>query len=388
MQSDPFEKLDSSAIADAGPDRITHESEEAARHRQAALISSLTVRALNHDNQVETRRVAALYEHTYGAAYPFPNVYDPLFWSRQTDAPSRNRWPIDLVAVDRRSFVGHLGLRFDKPSGLAELSFVALAPQCREQIFSISRAAWKIVRSVAAEQKWQGVYNYCPASHLTNQLISVKCFHSRELAILPGYVPAAKTAGSAAVCGNKRVSVLVMHSPMHDQVTPPAVLYPPERHADFIGKLYASIGVPVCLSGTKSPGQTFPGMAAAAAAGEQSSGSPEGMSIQYRRRFATYNILLQPSRINDTAQVLSAVKNLAALRRWVYLQLALDDPQCPQFCRALEECGFRFSGILPPVVGRHCLVYSQFNNEELERIALYSAQAKELRDYMTQALIQ
>ncbi len=374
------------SLSETGATKRTAEFQTAEVNHQ--VFNSLSIRSLNHDNQVEINRLVNLYERTYDHSYPFQNVYNPNFWARQGESLSRSRKHIDILAVDGQSFVGHLGFRLDKLTRFSELAFIALAPENRGKIFSISRAAWKTFLRVAHHQNCRGVYHYCPISHPATQIISVKCFNTKELAILPGYIPASNIINQAITSDKGRISVLAMHSQLSADPSSSEVLYPPDCHRQFIERLYASISYPVRFAQTENLQCTKNKLHSSAVESLKSSLSPKGMRVEYRRRFAVCNVFLQPSSIVSLSEVLASVKNLMGQQKQVYLLLALDDPRCAPFCQSLEYSGFRFSGILPPIAGCHYIIYSVFSNETLQNLVLYSAQAKDLRSYLIDTLKQ
>lgn len=162
----------------------------------------------------------------------------------------------------------------------------------------------------------------------------------------------------------------------------PVSIYPPERHADMIQKLYASLGVPAA-EGT--PVDTSRRRPVGHDGASSESATVMSCSVNSMRALAEIRI----SRYGD--DVLRIVKQeLRRLRleevRVIEMFLALGDPMTREVVPALEELGFFFTGIMPHTSTGDALIMQYFNGAEVDYDAMHvvSDVARELLDYIKQ----
>ena len=352
--------------------------------RKNEVPSGLCIRALNHDNQVERNRLSQLYERTYGSSYPFAGVYKPNFWLRHGQRTGSKRF-LDVVAVDGRSFVGHVSIKFDRESEQGELVFIALDPATRQQIFAVSRALWRTLLNVASHQGWCGIHHYCPVNHPANQLVSVKCFGAREISLLPNYALAGLCVNPRLPRQDGRLSILVMCDMLRRRGSKEAVLYPPQAHAEIIRELYASVDAPVEFGAAGVPVQQ---RVCPSGSEDQVQHSAAGVSSRFLLRFGVRHLTITPSEVSDFSLLRASVAEISSGPDRLFVQVALDDPLCTKACSVLEDLGFCFCGVLPPLLGRHYAIYSVFSKDDVRRLALYSYQARKLFRHIMQAVRQ
>ena len=331
---------------------------------------SLEIRALNPDNHQDIERIIALYQRCYGSGYPFARVYRPHFWKGQ-GAPSRAAKFVNLVAVDGQEFVGHLGVKLEPQTGQAEIYSIAVDLSRRQNLFKTGHAAWAALAALAKRQEIYVISHYCPLLHPALQLLSVKCFHSVETAILPAYLTGRDDPPPGILC---RSGAILMHRALRPDPGQLRYLYPPPRHSRIIASLYRPLLLRRAFR-LNSPG---------------SSEIPPDNTARTRlfRRHAVLQAVLKPSGAPDLARALALLEKQAEqLSAKPYLQIRLDHPSCPSICSLAEYQGFAFCGILPNTEGHDYLLYSRLHGAA-RNLSLYSKRAKTLWKYIQASRLQ
>lgn len=337
---------------------------------------SLAIKAVNPDNFREAGQLVELFTAAYGTSYFHKQVYDPHFWFAKDGTEEEEPQLTSIVALDENRFIGHLALKGAGEPGINQLLLPAVHPAYRKQVFEMSRVFWQCVESMARRQGWRLVYHFSHVAHPISQVVAAKCFRSVEVALIPNYILPARYHVMGMRRCKLRTSLVAMYNVFDTSALPTLTIYPPEHHADIIRELY----YPLRLDRVFKQGADASPWRSPSHVGRQDGHSPSPLEA---REFELDKLTIIPSQITNIEQLLRVAAEASKTRgRRLFIQIALDDPYCALTCRALESYGYRFCGVLPLLGGRDYILYSEFENEELEALTLYSHRAKALRAYL------
>ncbi len=347
------------------------------------------IRAVNYDNNREVEQLVELFALHYGGSYPYRSVYSPDFWQQHSPQGQlsqgfndvvdleQSRSLTSIVAVHGARFIAHLAVRSDLASGCSEVVFVALHPDFKKQIFRLGELFWEFMLEQARRQSWKLIFHYNLLSNPRAQVVASRCFHATEMALIPNLVSHARLKSGESAPRHERFSLLAMYhqlQPLPETVT----IYPPERHLRIIGELYKPLKLQRRIGGPRPAAHTG-----------NCTDCCESTSVlhgSHQEQLGLYELDIEPSTVLCIAQVLDDLDSLAKTiereNRRLCVRVALDDPDCPSFCAALEKSGFRFCGILPIIDHHDRVIYTRFDPAELSVLQLVTERARALRDYM------
>ena len=344
--------------------------------KQTDALEPVEIKALNPDNLFEIEQLIQLYLRSYGNSYPHKGVYSSSYWIGQSRSLLRSQKFVNLAEYRNRKMVGHLGLRLDPAHGGAEIISLAVDPADRQNIFQTARQAWQLLERQAARHACRSIHFFCPLKHPALQVLARKCFHCWESAILPGYLHSVPLPWSS-FGEKKEVGVVVMQNFLQPELKPPLPIYPPERHFGMISHLYQTLGPNRDLrSAGTSPLKVEP------------AGPASGIEVEYRRRYRAYHISIMPSQapLSGLEECLQRLGQTSDAR--IYLQVRLDNQNCPGICSFIESLGYHFCGVMPELKGHDYVIYARVDPTAALDEGLYSQHAKQLWKYILDSRLQ
>jgi hypothetical protein len=383
--------LHSDSIQPAGVHRKPERSEpEIKEHSKEQIASSddlgLRIRALNPDNRLEAEQLVDLFREHYGNAHPFKKVYDRSFWLHSKQSKIEPGGLISLIAVHQGKFIAHIGIDKNTSTGAVQVLLPAIHPDYKPKLFHIVRSFWSTLERMAERQNWKMVFEYNLTVQPLLQMLSAKCYHSETTAILPcpavSYGFGKVNLGEADLGTAVLVMSHVLQKPQKDEIK----LYPPAAHAKKIKELYAAVDLPRTFNEAKRKVK-FDSVSLhnSKEIKVRKNGAVKARSL---RRFGLYQVRILPSHLVDFGEAVGVISKFEQqcllLEQRLTLQIALDDPQCPQFCSSLEQMGFRFCGVLPMFADHDYIAYGRFDDDDIRRLTLYTDASKSLRSYMLQ----
>lgn len=322
-------------------------------------LPSFTVRRLKPEDAVEVSKCAEL---TYGRAYE-NFIYDP----GRIRSMNETGEMLSLVAVSSDGeFMGHIAAKREPPeSPIAELGVLLVAPAFRSRGVG-DRMAHEIIAAVRASGV-RSAYVRAVAGHTISQHMSLE-YGQKPCAILLGTFPRDVEFKELAGPIPDKMSGLVLWMPMIP--AEPRRLFIPERHREWIERIYRILEVPWNETGAGRPALE------------------KGNHL--KSRFAEIlNIgeveipRCDQGALNEAGRAIRelCLKGAEA----VYLYVTLEDPGAPELADALEGFGCFFAGLIPDrISGRDALVLQNLNNLAInyQNIRLEDPASRELLAYI------
>lgn len=337
--------------------------------REDSTLNRIKIKALGPDNGVAIRGLIRLFSHVYGETFPVKGVYDPEFWAAQL-----GKRFVSIVAEDGGDIVAHLAVHQDGALGTDSfISLPVIDPAYRHSAADITHAAAETVRRLARRQGWRSISGFVYEDVRAMQAIPDAILRSKEVAILPGYLPARPVKARGERLSPRRLEAergLRRHALMTQRIFSPSAVQPlaifvPERHREICRILYAPLGLDRALVSDPQTPCITP--------------SIDSIERSYHRGLGTHHIFVRPSGVaKHTALEPKGWDGSKAL--FVYVDLG--DPACPEFCASLEDQGYRFSGIVPLVRGRDSIVFFKETEPFLDRSPFTSPRARMLSRYI------
>lgn len=332
-------------------------------------MNRIKIKALSPDNAVAIRGLIRLFSHVYGGTFPVKGVYDPAFWAAQL-----GKRFVSIVAEDGGDIVAHLAVHRDGTNPVD--SFISLAvidPAYRHSTNEIAQEAGAMIRGLARRQGWCSCTAFVYEDVRAMQAISDSIVRSKEVAILPGYLPASPVKARGERLSHKRFHAergsrrhgLVTQRIFNPATVAPLTIYVPDRHREICRLLYAPLGLERRMA-PNSPGHS----------GVVSTGAIER---SYHRGLGTYHTFVTPSGVSSHT---SLEPNGWDGSKALFVYADLGDPRCPDFAESLENQGYRFCGIVPLVRGRDSIVFFKETEPYLDRTPFESPRARMLSRYI------
>lgn len=315
----------------------------------------------------EAIEVAKAAYKAYGYSYFYPQIYYP---DRMVEL-NRSGNVISAVALTQDGdFAGHCSLfRSDSGSPVAELGQAVVKPSYRGH--GCLATLTEYIIEEARNQCITGLYIRAVTNHTFSQRVSHR-FGFRACAIMLGYAPSSVSFKHIRERLSQRETFVVEY--LYLTAPERLELFPPPDHREFVGKLYANIGVTPLLGDPLECRQDFTSDRSVIET-KSAIFEPEG--------FAT--IELKRSGSDVVTEVRSRLRELC-VKRFDVIELNLDlaDPGTCALVPAFEELGFFFGGILPGASGKDTLMLQYLNNVavDYERIQLHSEVAREILAYV------
>ncbi len=298
---------------------------------------------------------------TYGYSYE-----DYIYYPERVTAMNAEGSLLSMVAVAKDGrFMGHAAAKRSHPGDtLLEFGVLLVAPQFRGH-----GVAGRLADAIKERTRQAGAacgFGRAVAGHTLSQRMSENR-SMRTCGLLLGTFPKDVNFKKLVGVVPDKMSALLLWIGLRERG--PRRLYPPAGHREWIGRLYANMGLAWDES---SPPAALPEQ------GQLESHFTDILNIG--------EITVPDCGPGALDEVLRTVRRLC-LRGAdaIYLFLNLEHPGCPDLAQALEEHGCFFAGALPERVGgRDALVLQRLNNLSIryENIRLDAGQASELLDYI------
>jgi serine/threonine-protein kinase RsbW len=222
--------------------------------------------------------------------------------------------------------------------------------------------------TVESPRPLEGIYAYCVANHPMTQKTNMR--HGiNTCGIFLATSPASWKFKGIPGNSNQRISVVLDFK--YTVAPETRTLYPPVRHAEMIGKLFANVGA--------SPRFAIASAGASAPTGESEIHTESSPSENCAEIFiARYGA--------DTVCQVRRLMRRFCLQKMaaINLFLNLEDPATQHLTAEFEKMGFFFAGILPR--GRFgdtlCLQYLNNVDFDYSAVTAYSEMAKDLLSYI------
>ena len=277
---------------------------------------------------------------------------------------------ISAIAVTEDNiFMGHAALVYPAPEmRIAEYTFVFVNPEFRGQ--GCMKRIADFLFQCPKKKPLAGVYVYSVTNHEFTQRGMAR-FGIRDCGLLLASSPGTWVFKGIESEQVPRISVALSFK----YITPPPVLtlYPPARHQSIIARLYQNIGAPnhSFLTPDEDCQRHLPVETEIFTDLLMTENCAEIHVVRYG------DCVLHE--VRKTLREL-CLKNVAAIQ----LFLNLKDPVTFFMAAEFEKMGFFFAGILPLSLVGEALVLQYLNNVHIDydKIALYTDEARQIRDYV------
>ncbi len=305
----------------------------------------------------------------YGSTFPVRGVYDQAFWAAQL-----GKRFVSIVAEDGGDIVAHIAVHRDPRSPTETfVSLPVIDPAYRHSTTEIAHAASATIGSLARRQGWRSMIGFVYEDIRAMQAIPEAVLRSKEVALLPGYLPALPVKARGERLSHKhllaergsRRHALVTQRVFSPSSFAPLRVYVPARHREICRILYAPLGLERRLEMAEQKGSI--------------AATTNPIERSYHRGLGTHHVFVSPSGIpNHTALEPKGWDGSKSL----FIHVDLSDPRCPEFSESLEDQGYRFCGIAPFFGGRDRIVYFKETEPYLDRAPFSSARARMLSRYI------
>lgn len=262
------------------------------------------------------------FERCYGDSYVTASFYDPAeIRARVDDGRLRS-----VVAVDpSNEVVGHMGLTRRDPTAItADAGNTVVDPRYRNQKLA-ARLGGALVH-LSREVGLVGFHHYPTTMHPALQKLAV-AGGGTETGIMLDYIPAGtEYLGIGSGANEARLAVVVVYQPLAE--APERQVFTPERYAQRLSSLYASIG-----------------LARRAGPVDASAATATRLDAHFDARRG-----LLRARVTEVGDDLGACVDRAlegAEADVTQVDLPLADPGTPDAVDALRERGLHFAALLP-----------------------------------------
>jgi|GEM_PF-4193737 len=359
---------------DEGSGRVERNVEE----NTALVGDEVTVRAINPDNHQDAQKLIDLFVQNFGVNHPLSCVYEPSFWLGSPDEFEEEQayFPLtSIIAEESGRFIAHLALRKDLHTpGRVEILLPAVHPAFRKHMFKLTRVLWSVISKLATKQNWRVAYHFSSVLNPACQLMSVKCFHSTEVALISTCRDILQHEHDQICKPERRASALLFYNVFQPETIPPLAVFPPAHHLKNIQEAYTSLKIKRSFAGESRAIQVI----------HTRGGKISAPDFEAERFFHGLNIsevpgdlLREPRRISSFLVELDRFSEGKSV-----LALPLDNPACPALCEEVEAHGYRYVGIMPLVGERDFILYAEYCPDTVRELAVYSRQAKQLRNYL------
>lgn len=327
--------LESTPYGEGGADLPAPEAEPDPTPRE------FEIRRLRPREAVEVSR---LVFECYGYSYAHGFVYYP----ERVAAMNESGALLSAVAVDKASgeFAGHTALLFDERLP-PEVAIAVTRPRFRGQ--GIARRLGEFLDREARAMGLKGVYMKEVTVHPYTQKFARKLGY-RDCGMLLAHSPKTLSFKGIADEATQRNSNVLGFRALGEPA--PRALHLPERHAEVIAQLYATLEIPLRRRADASP--------PAAGSRSEMCAKVNPARALCEIHFVRYG--------DDLPRVLR--QELRRVRRQelqlVELFLSLEDPATPWAVTEAEKLGFFFTGILPETAGGDALILAYFNGIQVE----------------------
>lgn len=330
------------------------------------------------ENALEIEALIDLFIRHYGDSYPVPEVYDSEFWSSaggdvepESQADPLGSYLTSAIvkhAIDDR-ILAHLAIR-SQERGKIELIFPAVDPDWRSELSSISDLLWNFVVITAGKRLGDLIFFFARSDRSASQLIATQNFQALEMALVP--------TGKGGFGADDPSTLLLMYKYLNS-ASQRSELFFPDGHAEFLNRL---------LKGTDYSASESEGMLVGSSTVDTPSFSRAFWNVRHwcHDVFAVSMLAVMPRQFSNPIQALDYIlwQECEQRRkgRRLGVEIALDDPKCPELCRMLENAGFQINGIVPNVAGHDFVLYSRLSREEIQAYTPLTPRGEDLKAYL------
>jgi serine/threonine-protein kinase RsbW len=285
-----------------------------------------TIRPLDPSEAVEISRCA--YE-AYRYSYPNSHIYYP----ERVVELNKTGDIVSLVAASEEDLLGHCALEIPQGSENVEIGMAFVKPRYRGRGL-LKEMTLQIIQE-ARRRGYTGVFVQSVTTHEASQkgALSLGFRHS---ALLPGFFAPAMEFRNIARAREERLTLAHQYLPLKKPEE--RKIYPPQRHGDFLQKIYASLEIP----------RIFADPPPEPASSSENTEDPGEVTATYMEHINA--TVIDVSRAaGGTPNHLHHMVRQFCLRRIdaVLLKLNLEDPLAPKIAGDLEKRGFLFCGVFP-----------------------------------------
>ena len=327
-------------------------------------MDNIIVKAADSDNELEIKGIIDLFTCAFGANFPNKAVYRPDFWHKHMSSRFTS-----LIALQGHKIVGHLALQ---PGRLcpyaAQCLLPAFEPAIESHLNQLSLQAWQIIEKQAKRRGWRLAY-FCEYQEFPIlQKVTNESFNTVPVALVPQMNNLSLEQG----CPEESARTALVTVRMFNHAAPsgkPAPLFVPAEHIQICSRIYGRLGLArqFLTENAPQPAANYAFPADACAVDKRPGGAEFGA------------VFVHPSLIGDWGRFDYA---LSAAKTRSMMMVDMQDPACPSFCDKLAMYGYNFCGVLPFLYGHECVLYSRFEYKQPDARILYSAQARDLAEYI------
>ncbi|NSW87561.1 MAG: GNAT family N-acetyltransferase [Syntrophobacteraceae bacterium] len=336
---------------------------------QPALPGAHTIRLLRPEDGIQ---IARLMYRVYGYSYPIKDFYYP---DRLQHRLTSGRYVGVVAATPHGEIVGHGGMDRPDLGPLGKLGALVVAPAHRRR--GLGNLMIERLQAEIMQLGLVGLFCEAVTSHTSSQKVSDRLGHHVTCIKLLSVHLHYKTYGQGLAGAGGRTKKEVQPASQRQTtvfyfkyLAPVArkTVYAPRWHREMLAGIYRNLETDVEFCEPQGP----------AAQGE----------LQVHFDQVTKTGIIQVDRAGeDIVPVIQQARHdlcVIAEARVVGLLLPLAQAGTPRLCRAAEEQGFFFSGVMPHFAPDGDFLRLQYLNAELrpERIHVSSAFARELLGYI------
>lgn len=268
--------------------------------------------------------VARAFYLTYGYAYDLDAVYVP---SRLIELNESGRYVSTVAVTEEGEVVGHYALAREGDEPIADGCGAIVLPAHRGRDL-LNRLREQVEREAIA-MGLAAYYSEPVTDHPRTQHAS-ESFGAKACGITLGEAPRSFVARHLELSTTtQRQSCMLYMKPLRKRE--PRTIYAPPEHRTIVASIYEQLGLPIVM-------------------GEPAEPSGRGLfHTAITRGDATGTITIESIGAETPPRVCQAIEDLR--NAWhlgaIYLSLPLEDPGTPALCKAMEACGFFFSGVGP-----------------------------------------
>ena len=330
------------------------------------------IRAVRHDNHRDAKRLVELFVKHAGDSYPQKWVYERHFWCDAAAPLLSSDTFTSLVAIHSDKFIAHLALQHLRTSNALEILLPAFDPDYHADLIKLFRYFWQVVEQQAKRQHRSIVMQYHSTQRPLFQFVAAKCFRSYPVALIPSISPTDRS-DSLALDTQLLTACLIDEAPVGDAHP----LFPPQAYSDIIEGIFSGLSLPRVF--LPAANKEMSGISTLPLFGSRH----PGLAFVHHNILGIIGLRVVPSRAEKEKclKKIDFISRRCAGRGFAFhVQVSLNDPQCPQFCKMLEDQGYRFSGVLPTSGLVDFIVYARLKDSDLAQMRLYAKPARALRD--------
>ncbi len=322
-------------------------------------MDKVSVRAINPDNKVEIDSLINFIKNSLPESYPIKSVFDDKYW--QNHLGSRF---FSLVAKNEAGeILAHIGICRDALANHIRIVYPVIKPNLKITS-SFKSAITSFLNNLKIRQGWDLYYYFL----LNENLESARSLHEllggEIIAVCPNYFQ----GGDNSTTGQTVSIVMNMLVEEVETRGKEIPVYVPKNHLDIIQTIYKQIPLTRII---KSDAKTISAVHLPA----------EALSVEIKS-FSQTNVAhvsIEPSLVSNSKEMISQLRGINSGSHIIFLNIR--DPLAPTVAATLENEGYLFTGALPLILNKECLVYSKPTGDFLLSDPINKKTAK-LYDYV------